>query len=359
MKRPSALGLACLLVGIWHLAFGIFACAIARSDELVLGSVAFGKVEQIVTVDGRRGTITLVYQGRQMTQSLAGFQSLEMAAYPQLGQAFAAARGGDFATAARLFRYVQRHGREEWLTTLLDGQLVGVLDRGGQFTDAVEAYIRWVNSGWIEPKVSPPTSMPDAASPELGAAAKTLEAAAVASTDEAARFRLRSLLLRVYQKRNDPRLADLAGELARQAAAQTQPAGPDDTGLSVRDQCFLAPIRQAVVNKEFALGLSRAGAAGPDVSRDALGTLFMLAGECYQGCGDRERAGLCYMRVVVHFPADRQAAEALWRAGQIHEALGRPDVAARLYDTLVQRYPSSPQAGPARAAMAGLAKGRQ
>jgi len=58
---------------------------------------------------------------------------------------------------------------------------------------------------------------------------------------------------------------------------------------------------------------------------------------------DRRRAGLAFMRVVVHFPGHKLAPECLYQAGLICQHEGRKDLAQRLWSQLRRSYPG---AGP-------------
>lgn len=56
---------------------------------------------------------------------------------------------------------------------------------------------------------------------------------------------------------------------------------------------------------------------------------------------DRRRAGLSFMRVVIHFPGHRRAPECLLRAGRICEREGKEQPARRLWSELMRSYPSA------------------
>jgi len=53
------------------------------------------------------------------------------------------------------------------------------------------------------------------------------------------------------------------------------------------------------------------------------------------------RAGLAYMRVVVHFPGHQLASECLYRAGELCRQEGRPQQAKALWTELVAHYPKA------------------
>ncbi len=70
---------------------------------------------------------------------------------------------------------------------------------------------------------------------------------------------------------------------------------------------------------------------------------------------DARRAGLAFMRVAIHFPGHKLAPESLFRAGQLCQRAGRPELAANLWTELVSRYPADRAWGePARRALASV-----
>lgn len=56
---------------------------------------------------------------------------------------------------------------------------------------------------------------------------------------------------------------------------------------------------------------------------------------------DTARAGLAYMRVVVHFPYHPRAAECLFRAGRMCRLSGQAEQAADLWTELTNTYPQA------------------
>jgi len=79
--------------------------------------------------------------------------------------------------------------------------------------------------------------------------------------------------------------------------------------------------------------------------------LFYWEGRAYLLKSDQEtggaaqqnarRAGLAFMRVVVHFPTSRLAPECLFRCAEIRRAAGDSDSAADLYSELLRSYPNA------------------
>jgi len=56
---------------------------------------------------------------------------------------------------------------------------------------------------------------------------------------------------------------------------------------------------------------------------------------------DRKRAGLAFMRVVIHFPGHALAPQCLYEAGMICRQSGNSEQAAGLWAELVRSYPAA------------------
>jgi TolA-binding protein len=67
--------------------------------------------------------------------------------------------------------------------------------------------------------------------------------------------------------------------------------------------------------------------------------LGLKAEDPEQAAANQLRAGLAYMRVVIHFPEHGYAPECLYRAGEICAKTGDVQQAAVLWSGLLDRYP--------------------
>ena len=124
----------------------------------------------------------------------------------------------------------------------------------------------------------------------------------------------------------------------------------------------LAEIESLIKGGKADEVLTRVAALRKRVTGVAQADLFYWEGRAYllkseKGPGesaqqDARRAGLAFMRVVIHFPISRLAPECLYRCGEICKVAGKPEAAASLYAELVRNYPNAaPWAGKARQAM--------
>jgi len=74
-------------------------------------------------------------------------------------------------------------------------------------------------------------------------------------------------------------------------------------------------------------------------------------GELYEAKGDFDAAAKSYMRVAILFLHEELSPEALWRAGQCFEKAGSPEQAHKNYEELLRDYPKSPYAAKAQGAL--------
>jgi hypothetical protein len=128
----------------------------------------------------------------------------------------------------------------------------------------------------------------------------------------------------------------------------TTPAEPEKI-RQLRAQ--LADIEALVTANHFEKALAK---IGPLQSADAgvlRADLYYWQGRVWLGKSlnddvpqarrDGRRAGLAFMRVVIHFPGHQRAPECLYRAGQICQKTGREDLARRLWSELRRSYPTA------------------
>ncbi|MCC6486848.1 MAG: tetratricopeptide repeat protein, partial [Candidatus Hydrogenedentes bacterium] len=77
-------------------------------------------------------------------------------------------------------------------------------------------------------------------------------------------------------------------------------------------------------------------------------------GELHEAKGDCDSAARSFMQVAILFLHPELSPESLWRAGQCFEKMNATDQARRAYDELIKEYPESEQAGKAKQRLAEL-----
>ena len=91
-------------------------------------------------------------------------------------------------------------------------------------------------------------------------------------------------------------------------------------------------------------------AVASSTGRAAALALLELAAMDSEG-GDHGEAARCYLRVAILYPFENLAARALLGAGRELEAAGDPEQAVKSYEELLEKFPGSPEAGEATAAV--------
>jgi TolA-binding protein len=113
----------------------------------------------------------------------------------------------------------------------------------------------------------------------------------------------------------------------------------------------LALAQRLIKDGRFDQALDRLGTVQTPETADLRAEVFYWQGRALLGRSagqkaeaarrDQRRAGLAFMRVVIHFPGHRYAAECLYRAGELCRASGQHESAARLWLELIRCHPAA------------------
>jgi len=308
-------------------------CAAApmlRADEIQFeGQPAFPSVQ---VVDVRGGDVVFTVRGRELAKPIARLAMLKMDEVPQLERAEAAFAKQQYRQAATLFEQARRRSNKTWVKTLVDRRLLSTYDRAGRFDEAVEAYVGLLDSLGADAADLAPANLPDKGSQFYPKALRTIDAAIRKSADDDAAVKaLKTLKLRILEKQEDPRAAELARELAGGAAQAN--GGPPAVAAE------LVLIRGLLKDGKFAEVVAKADELIPDADAKLLPALLLAKGRAQAAMAGGEdqteallAAGLTLMRVAIHFPRTPEAPEALAAAAEVHERLQRPAQARRLYE---------------------------
>jgi len=228
-------------------------------------------------------------------------------------------------------------------------RLIGALDEEGRFDKAVAAYLEVLDRmpavvDSLRPKKTPP-----AGSTFLPAAAEAVDAflATRRGTPVAVPLaRWRS----TWSK--DPGSGPATAPAPIKAAMKEAGAGLGDIEAMIAASRFEDALKVLDSLDTESVGVRRA-------------EVFYWRGRSWLGKSeqpgspdadrDARRAGLAFMRVAVHFPGHKLAPESLYRAGQICQRAGHPELAANLWAELVGKYPADKAWGEqARRALASV-----
>ncbi|HOB73575.1 MAG TPA: tetratricopeptide repeat protein [Phycisphaerae bacterium] len=240
---------------------------------------------------------------------------------------------------------------------LLQCRLAQLYDRQGQFEQAVAAYLAVIEKMPAAVESLRPERLPKNDPQSLRKAADLVDAA-IARRD---RFDPVAVSLEKWRA-TWPAVAEEAPRPETAPPAGTTPVPlPPTRGRTKVDSArsaAMAELRQLVEAGKFEAARDRLAALKDDPAafseeryywegRARLGIAGKQKGTEAQV--ERRRAGLAFMRVVIHWPHSPLAAECLFRAGEICRENGQPERAAALWTELTTTYPNaSPWAQRAR-----------
>jgi hypothetical protein len=255
-------------------------------------------------------------------------------------------RGGvfsDFNQAERFMagneaeRAVVRYRRtmtlaEDFWPEVITARLAIAYDRTGQLDEGVRNLVRMLRGKRTGAGTAArllPRTIPEQRDGAVVRALETLDAAIARPLEAAAAAVLRLLRYEILRKSGDPRAASLAPEAA--GLAIPEPARSDrlyEIQLAAqREMATAAGLDAAVL-------LERIDQAIRDCPMGSLPSFLLLKGEVLLATAASREAAIeaawPFLRVVVHFPTDPRAADALLGAAQALERLGRKDQAASL-----------------------------
>ncbi len=264
--------------------------------------------------------------GLLLNRPMEALEGLRLQNYPLLNQAQDALDRGDDRDAASLFNRVYGQAEEDWLRGYAGMQRVASLARLDLTGEAVGVYVDMVVSD------TPLMFLRDSLSP------------AVARADAEVRLRVIDLVKAAEQTVSPQRrvllqkLSDAAGKPSRLLAggegvtiraiprvglmlSSSSPPGTIATLFST------GQYKEALLAADEAL--TQPGRTPAELYLKGMAQLA-LAEQTSDPAGYKS-AGLSFMRVVTYFPRSAVAGPAWLEAGYVHQMIGRPDIAARLY----------------------------
>ena len=348
---------------------------VARADTLWIGGSSgnTGAIQiQGAKITGIENG-NLVFQtreGRSATRELDRVQRIAVDAEPAVTAGEDALASERWDAAVDAYLRVVRAGpstTKPWLADWASRRVQVAAARSGRFDAAVAAYVTRVQ--FDAPASLKRPELPDGRSTYLDTAAKDVDAAlGNAKLSDEQRVALLSFLVDLHRARRDAKSADQSAEKLDELLAK-DPTNPNAARAIARRKVQAAQAalekkdyRQAVSEIESNRGLF----SDPTQQADAL---FLLAEARFRALApngfapgtrapsnlepELRDAALAYVRVVAHFkelPDRPHVTESLARVAQIHELLGDPQTAARVYQQLATTWPDDPQAAPARQA---------
>ncbi|MCH7703803.1 MAG: hypothetical protein IIB61_01720 [Planctomycetes bacterium] len=308
------------------IAVALALCALpcVRADQIIAGDVnhAGGRVEgfeqgevRYRLADGSIASFPVAGVDLLFIDSLAGFSDFN--------EAEAILMRDDAESAIDLYKRSRNRVDGFW-RELLDARLLMACDRAGRFDDAVDTFIRVVqsaHSGAIVGAALVPRCVSLAGDAQGRAAVDRLDVAARAAKDDAQR-----VLLRVFGFDVLRRIDERRGRgMARSTAALKIPEALRTARVYEIVATALTFVFDASVDAEALEMLDRAIENCPD---DVLPDFLLLKGRALlKAASTRDdviRASWPLLRVAIHMPKDPRAAEALLVAATAMERIGKP-----------------------------------
>jgi len=350
----------------------------AGADELVIGGLARTGCKVLDVKD-----CTVLFRlssGRIVSHPVGRITSATIEGEPAFNRAEKLLNAKNWAEAIKAYdRAEKRSSRVQsrpWLKKLLQYRRLKALDAAAIIDRAVEDWLSIMerNKGSAKTLNNAldlrPTSLAKRGSEGNRKAIALLEARRSRVKNQRYLRAVRQLLMDLYQK--EGRDKDAAAVAAKLAAVVNDGLGPKNGPKSVRP-----PGRQMLGELRAAEILIKQGQAGKalaqiraNLSRYRPGELpaaLVLAGRAQMSLAAEARgqesrklligAGLDFMRVVAFYPASAQAAEALYQAGRVNQAIGNLRAAGMAYRRLIKGYAGSDFVEKARAALVSLEGG--
>ena len=339
----------------------VLSCAAAALGDVIWVGAGTGRgfrqEVDIVEIDGDE--LVYLLNGNRATTPLARIQQMEITGEPAFNQAEQAFVAGDWTRAAdNYMTYARRHSKP-WVRRRAAERLIEAAMRNGRFDHAVTGYVQLSlvvpqAAAGSEPAIGETTDPV-----QMGRAANELKQVLDEGVSPAQARPLLALLLAIQNHRGDTQgAAEAVERLGRVLGPDSAKLDPELYAQVLIGRANLALSRGRLDEAVGYIEEGRKIFVRPRTQSDALMVLARVeeqrVGEDRAGLMD---AALAYMTVVAHFKREEESpnvAEALLRAGQIHEKLGLTEPAAGLYRDLVANYSRSPFAAEARKRLSSL-----
>jgi hypothetical protein len=244
-----------------------------------------------------------------------------------------------FVAAAVRYERALREAREEWVP-LIRVRLFQARDRAGQFDKAVVQFIHLADE---MPRLAArmmPTSLPTGPDEETRQTLERIDGAIARHGDDYASTVLMLLRFAVLERVDRPTAMQMARDIAFLPVSVGSRDEPADASLTLQ----LTALDMLLEQQRRADVVEAVNRLISSASDELLPSLLLLKGRAVYMEGvesgntkDFMRAGLVFMRVVIHYPKDARAADALYWSARVHEQIERPTQAVRLLRECLDR----------------------
>ncbi len=339
---------AVCLAGAVLAAIGAGASAWAQDGDAVhLGGFW---IEGVTVETIRHGQIEYETRGgTRVVRPLEAVGGLRLGRYPALSEAAEAQQRGDLAETIEKLRGVRQAAEQAWVRQYAGWRLWRALAERGEALGAIRVYAELAGEG-AEPHylTEPPLDATAMLDGEARAAALAALRAAATRADEVRRPFVTALLEAVDPgasgARPRPAVGEAgAGELGASSGGEGDDAGVSAEAIELPGGLLVAsgvgadPVRELLSRgawSQASAEVDRLLAEPGGLSRELYlkGLIALARAERHGDEALYKEAGLWFMRVVIHFPRSAVVGPALVEAGYVHQRIGRPRIAASLFD---------------------------
>jgi tetratricopeptide (TPR) repeat protein len=264
--------------------------------------------------------------GLLLTRPMETLEGLRLQQYPLLSKAQDALDRGDDEQAQSLLNQVYAQAKEDWLRDYVRMLRVAALARLDRAGEAAGVYIDMVVSDtplmFLQDSLSPAVARADA---EVRLQVIDL----IKAAEQAVSPQRQGFLLKLSEAAGEPARALVASEgatvkaIPRNGLALSSSTPPG----TIANLFSSGQYQQALLAADEAL--TQPGKTSAELYLKGMAQLA-LAEQTSDPAGYKS-AGLSFMRVVTYFLRSAVAGPAWLEAGYVHQRIGRPDIAARLY----------------------------
>ncbi|MHC4561221.1 MAG: hypothetical protein ACYS8X_00440 [Planctomycetota bacterium] len=352
------------------------AAATLQADDVSKGRLT----HRGVTVTGiNDGELTFRKStGDVLKVSLSELTAVSLDGHDSFNTAEAALKDKNYDEALRGYRAAMQQATQRWQKDLIQFRRLRTFDTAARIDKALELWKQLCQQSRNSEKILAmmPKTLGEAGSSANAAAIKLLTTDRPAADTSDYDARVTELLMNLYeQEGRDEEVAREAARLAGEAVADEEDEATDDEEDEVVDEA--RPADPSARLKAAKVRLDQAGGAAAVVGwitedldsydEEMLAEAMLLLGKAKRMLADqaaddadqaekvrqlRLEAGIHLMIVAALYADAPEAAEALFEAAGINEALGNMAAARNAYDTVRSRYADSPFAQQATDALA-------
>ncbi len=328
---------------------------LASADSFKYDGLGYKDVKVVGLKDGQ---MTAALASGERTFEISKLEEISIDGMQKFTDAEAARKNP--AKAAALYIDAIRTINRKEIHLLAEARSIVPLDASGKWLDAVTNFLDVYAYGPTpEAWELRPKNLPASGSKLLGESADRINSRLSSFKSTDALKNLKTFLLEIYTKANDPRAAKLAAELGSGTVETVPTTGaatpqtptqetPTNTTPAATGSEDVSAVDAAIKARKYDDAIALADNLLASATGEPAITLFELKARAYQAQNKLNDASLALMRIAVFYPTNARASAALLQAADLQAQLKNQDAAKRLYKEVVDKYPNSPSGQSAR-----------